>query len=157
MQRVALVLAALLVGAAWPSVAAGQDPPPACPVAPDAIVPPDPLTDNDRLVRELREGRREAAASCAAVVDRLDALGASSGSTRVAVEALHELGSGSAGLAVHETGEAPPPATSTVSLSDEDLEWFGATLTAARGDVWFIAGLLGALLFGYVLIRRDAG
>lgn len=147
-------LVAVLLAAGAPGAAA-QDPPPACAVAPDAIVTPEPPSDTDRLVRELRDGRIDAAASCTALVERLDRIAGSSSSSATSTAAIAGLASG-AGIATTTPAGAPLPGTQTVTLADADRTWLAATGSALRGDTWFLIGLLPACLFGYLLMRRDA-
>jgi len=146
-------LVALLVLGAAPS--AGAQEPPACAPAPDAIAAPADLSDTDRLVRELRGARIEAAATCVALADRLASVKASTAATSVDVADLLTLAE-TTGVAVRTPAGAPAPDAQTVTLAEGDRTWLAATGTAMRADVWAVVGVLGALFLGYFLIRRDA-
>lgn len=151
----ALILGVLLGASGVPAVA--QALPAACATAPDAIVDPDPLTENDRLVRELRAGRIEAAATCAALTARLDSIDQASTSTSDDVQTLRGLAAGS-GLATVEQVDpaAPDPGAQSVTLSQDDRSWLATSATAMRADVWVIVGVLAALFLGYFLIRPES-
>jgi hypothetical protein len=142
----AFTLAALVVAGVAPAGALAL-PPAACAPAPDAIpapVPPDTLSDTDRVVRELRELRREGAATCAAVSDRLDVSEATAVGSASDLAAIRSVGHGDALLARDDSAavvtaieDLAASSTTSVAFSAADTARFEAT----RYGVWFLAGL----------------
>ena len=143
----ALILAVSLLAASSPAAVAQS---PACATAPDAITPPAVVEDTDRIVRELRDGRIEAAAACIATIARLDAIAAKSALSSADLQALRALAEGD-GLAVTET--APATSSATVSLADSDYQWIADSMSATRADQWVIVGLAIALFMVGHIIR----
>jgi len=151
----AFIVSAAIAASCVPAVA--QALPPSCATAPNAIVDPDPLTDTDRLVRELRAARIENAATCAALAERLDAIAQADSATSDDVDALRVLAAGD-GLATVEQVDpaAPDPGAQAVTLSEDDRGWLAGSITAQRADVWVLVGVLCGLFLVGFLIRRDA-
>lgn len=145
----ALTLAALVAVGVLPAGALAE-PPAACVPAADAIpapVPPDTLSDTDRIVRELRELRRESATTCSALSDRLDASQATASRAATDLEAIRAVGhadalkarddSAAVVQAVDRLAAAQSSPTTSVAFTEADTARFEAT----RYGVWFLAGL----------------
>ncbi len=145
----AFTLAALAVAGVLPAGALAV-PPAACAPVVDAIpapVPPDVLTDTDRIVRELRELRREGAGSCSALSDRLDGLQAPVDSIATDAAAIRSVGHADALLArddsaslkssIDNLAAAVAEPSTAIAFSEADTARFEAT----RYGIWFVAGL----------------
>lgn len=145
----AFTLAALAVAGVLPAGALAV-PPAACAPVVDAIPSPGPgevLTDTDRIVRELRELRREGAGSCSALSDRLDGLQASSGEIARDTAAIRSVGHADALLArddsaavktaVDDLAAVVAKPSTAIAFSEADTARFEAT----RYGIWFLAGL----------------
>lgn len=145
---------ALMMGAALSAAAE----PVACPVAPSTG------TTDEGDVHELRELRREQAQSCDALVDGLDRIAGrvQSGTTDV-VAGVQAFRDGQVGRDPdHPSYSSPATAASAstgptgpqeVSLVEDNRAEFSGNVEALRSDLWFLAGLVTSLPFGFFFLR----
>lgn len=96
--------------------------------------PPADYTGSDQTLDELRDTRIDAATACAAEVERLESLSAGLTDVQTAVEAART--------------------TDTVSLSGTDRQQAEDIQGALHADLWFLSGLLAAVLVGGIVARE---